>query len=85
MGIERIARKPTARLAIAVGRASCAVNLDWAWIQRNPAMIGNLLVDHIILSRAARPHCLFVISLPLGYLVFKTKRCRQRHPGLFLA
>jgi len=26
------------------------VNLDWAWIQRNLAMIGNLLVDHIILS-----------------------------------
>jgi osmoprotectant transport system permease protein len=49
------------------------VNLDWAWIQRNLAMIGNLLVDHIILSVLPVLIAL-VISLPLGYLVFKTKR-----------
>jgi osmoprotectant transport system permease protein len=49
------------------------VNLDWAWIQRNLAMIGNLLVDHVILSVLPVLIAL-VISLPLGFLVFKTKR-----------
>lgn len=49
------------------------MNLDWAWIQRNLAMIGNLLVDHIILSVLPVLIAL-VISLPLGFLVFKTKR-----------
>jgi osmoprotectant transport system permease protein len=49
------------------------VNLDWAWIQRNLAMIGNLLVEHIILSVLPVLIAL-VISLPLGFLVFKTKR-----------
>jgi osmoprotectant transport system permease protein len=49
------------------------VNLDWAWIERNLSMIGSLLVEHIIL--AVLPVLIaFVISLPLGYLVTKTKR-----------
>jgi osmoprotectant transport system permease protein len=49
------------------------VNLDWAWIQRNLAMIGSLLVEHVILS--VLPVLIaIVISLPLGFLVFKTKR-----------
>ena len=49
------------------------MNLDWAWIQRNLAMIGNLLVDHIILSVLPVLIAL-IVSLPLGFLVFKTKR-----------
>ena len=49
------------------------MNLDWAWIQRNLAMIGDLLVEHIILSVLPVLIAL-VISLPLGFLVFKTKR-----------
>jgi osmoprotectant transport system permease protein len=49
------------------------VNLDWAWIQRNLAMIGSLLVDHIILSVLPVLIAL-IVSLPLGFLVFKTKR-----------
>jgi len=49
------------------------VNLDWAWIQRNLAMIGTLLVEHIVLSVLPVLIAL-VISLPLGFLVFKTKR-----------
>ena len=49
------------------------MNLDWAWIQRNLAMIGSLLVDHIILSVLPVLIAL-VVSLPLGFLVFKTKR-----------
>jgi osmoprotectant transport system permease protein len=49
------------------------VNLDWAWIERNLPMIGSLLVEHIIL--AVLPVVIaFVIGLPLGYLVSKTKR-----------
>lgn len=49
------------------------MNLDWAWIQRNLAMIGSLLVEHIVLSVLPVLIAL-VISLPLGFLVFKTKR-----------
>ena len=49
------------------------MNLDWAWIQRNLAMIGSLLVEHIILSVLPVLIAL-VVSLPLGFLVFKTKR-----------
>jgi osmoprotectant transport system permease protein len=49
------------------------VNLDWAWIERNLPMIGSLLVEHIIL--AVLPVLIaFVVSLPLGYLVHRTKR-----------
>ena len=49
------------------------MNLDWAWIERNLPMIGSLLVEHIIL--AVLPVVIaFVIALPLGYLVSKTKR-----------
>jgi osmoprotectant transport system permease protein len=47
------------------------VNLDWAWLNRNLEMIGELLVEHVILALV--PVVLaFVISLPLGYLVSKT-------------
>jgi len=49
------------------------VNLDWAWISRNLSMIGGLLVEHIILSVLPVLIAL-VISLPLGFLVFKTKK-----------
>jgi osmoprotectant transport system permease protein len=49
------------------------VNLDWAWIERNLSMIGSLLVEHVVL--AVLPVLIaFVVSLPLGFLVHKTKR-----------
>jgi len=49
------------------------VNLDWAWIERNLPMIGSLLVEHIVL--AVLPVLIaFVVSLPLGFFVHKTKR-----------
>jgi osmoprotectant transport system permease protein len=49
------------------------VNLDWAWIERNLPMIGSLLVEHVVL--AVLPVLIaFVVSLPLGFLVHKTKR-----------
>jgi osmoprotectant transport system permease protein len=47
------------------------VNLDWAWVERNLQMIGELTVEHVILALV--PVVLaFVISIPLGYLVSKT-------------
>jgi osmoprotectant transport system permease protein len=49
------------------------MNLDWAWIERNLSMIGSLLVEHIILA-IVPVLVAFVISLPLGFLVSKTKR-----------
>jgi osmoprotectant transport system permease protein len=49
------------------------VNLDWAWIERNLSMIGSLLLEHVILALVPVVIA-FVISLPLGYLVSKTKR-----------
>jgi osmoprotectant transport system permease protein len=49
------------------------VNLDWAWIERNLSMIGSLLLEHVILALAPVVIA-FVIALPLGYLVSKTRR-----------
>jgi osmoprotectant transport system permease protein len=49
------------------------VNLDWAWIERNLSMIGSLLLEHVILALVPVVIA-FVISLPLGYLVSKTRR-----------
>jgi osmoprotectant transport system permease protein len=47
------------------------VSLDWEWLSRNLEMIGRLLVEHMILALV--PVVLaFLISLPLGYLVFRT-------------
>ena len=49
------------------------MSMDWAWIERNLSMIGSLLVEHVILSLVPVVIA-FVISLPLGYLVSKTRR-----------
>ena len=49
------------------------MNLDWAWIERNLPMIGSLLVEHIVLA-VLQVLIAFVVSLPLGFLVHKTKR-----------
>jgi osmoprotectant transport system permease protein len=49
------------------------VNLDWDWINRNLPLIGNLTLQHTIL--AVVPVLLaFVVSVPLGYLVYRTSR-----------
>jgi osmoprotectant transport system permease protein len=47
--------------------------IDWAWIQRNLSMIAELLVEHVILS-IVPVLAAIVISIPLGYLVFRTGR-----------
>jgi osmoprotectant transport system permease protein len=47
--------------------------IDWAWIQRNLGMIGQLMVEHVILS-IVPVLAAIVISIPLGYLVFRTGR-----------
>jgi osmoprotectant transport system permease protein len=49
------------------------VNLDWAWIERNLSMIGSLLLEHVVLALVPVVIA-FVIALPLGYLVSKTRR-----------
>lgn len=49
------------------------MNLDWRWIQRNEGLIGNLTLQHSIL--AVVPVLLaFLVSVPLGYLVYRTRR-----------
>lgn len=47
------------------------MNLDWAWISRNASLILTLLGQHIVLS-VVPVLIAFVVSLPLGYLVYKT-------------
>lgn len=47
--------------------------IDWGWIQRNLMMIGQLTGEHVILS-IVPVLAAFVISIPLGYLVFRTGR-----------
>jgi osmoprotectant transport system permease protein len=47
------------------------VNLDWDWLYRNLEMIGRLLVEHVILA-VVPVVVAFLVSLPVGYLVFKT-------------
>jgi osmoprotectant transport system permease protein len=47
------------------------MNLDWAWVQRNSADIAILVRDHAILAVVPVLIAL-VVSLPLGYLVYRT-------------
>jgi osmoprotectant transport system permease protein len=47
------------------------MNLDWDWINRNLPEIGELTWQHTILS-VVPVVIAFLISIPLGYLVFKT-------------
>ncbi len=49
------------------------MNLDWAWIQRNLAMIANLLGQHAVLS-IVPVVAAFLVAIPLGFLVFRTGR-----------
>ncbi|HET9647658.1 MAG TPA: ABC transporter permease [Microlunatus sp.] len=49
------------------------MNLDWQWIQRNTALILNLLGQHVVLSIVPVLIAL-VVSLPLGFAVFRTGR-----------
>ena len=49
------------------------MNLDWSWLQRNAETIAILLGAHAVL--AVVPVLLaLIVSVPLGYLVFKTGR-----------
>jgi osmoprotectant transport system permease protein len=47
------------------------MNLDWDWITRNLPEIGELTWQHTVLS-VVPVVIAFLISIPLGYLVFKT-------------
>ncbi len=49
------------------------MNLDWNWIERNRSLIGDLTWQHTVL--AVVPVLLaFVVSIPLGYAVYRTGR-----------
>lgn len=47
--------------------------MDWAWIKRNTDLILSLLGQHIVLSIVPVLLAL-VVSLPLGYLIYRTGR-----------
>ncbi|MDN5761981.1 MAG: ABC transporter permease [Microlunatus sp.] len=47
--------------------------IDWEWVQRNLGMIAALLAEHIVLSIVPVVAAL-VVSIPLGYLVFRTAK-----------
>jgi osmoprotectant transport system permease protein len=47
------------------------MNLNWEWIQRNLGYIAELFAQHVVLS-IVPVVAAFVISLPLGFLVFRT-------------
>jgi osmoprotectant transport system permease protein len=47
--------------------------IDWSWIQRNLGVIAGLLGEHVILS-IVPVVAAFLLSIPLGYLVFRTGR-----------
>ena len=47
--------------------------IDWAWIQRNLGMIAQLLGEHVVLA-IVPVLAAIIISIPLGYLVFRTGR-----------
>jgi osmoprotectant transport system permease protein len=45
--------------------------MNWQWIADNPALIGTALWQHLILALV--PVVLsFIVSIPIGYLVFRT-------------
>jgi osmoprotectant transport system permease protein len=49
------------------------MNLDWRWINRNLGMIGGLTAQHAVLAVLPVLAAL-VVSIPLGFLVFRTGR-----------
>ena len=49
------------------------MNLDWAWLQRNADDIARLLGEHALLAILPVLAAL-VFAIPLGYLVFRTRR-----------
>jgi osmoprotectant transport system permease protein len=46
-------------------------SLDWDWMVRNAGLIGGLTLEHAILA-VVPVLAAFVVSVPLGYLVFRT-------------
>jgi osmoprotectant transport system permease protein len=57
-------------------------SLDWEWLSRNAGMIGGLTLEHAILS-VVPVLVAFVVSIPLGYLVFRTGRAANSLLAVF--
>ena len=49
------------------------MNLDWAWLRRNADDIARLLAEHALLAIIPVVAALLA-AIPLGYLVFRTRR-----------
>ncbi len=57
-------------------------SLDWNWLGRNAGMIGSLTLEHAILA-VVPVLVAFAVSIPLGYLVFRTGRAANSVLALF--
>ena len=58
------------------------MNLDWRWVNNNLDLIGRSLVEHVVL--AVVPVLLaLVISIPLGFGVFKTNKAANAVLAVF--
>ncbi len=55
---------------------------DWAWLQRNAGEIAALLGEHAVLA-IVPVIVAFVVSIPLGYLVYLTKKAANPILGAF--
>jgi osmoprotectant transport system permease protein len=58
------------------------VNLDWDWLQRNATDIAALLGEHALLAVIPVLAAL-VVAIPLGFVVFKTKRASNAILAVF--
>jgi osmoprotectant transport system permease protein len=56
--------------------------MNWEWIQRNLGYIGGLLGQHVVLS-VVPVVAAFIISIPLGFLVFRTGKAANVLLALF--
>ena len=56
--------------------------INWEWIQRNLDLIGALLLEHTVLS-VVPVIAAFIVSIPLGYLVFRTGKAANAILALF--
>lgn len=45
--------------------------IDWAWIERNAARIGTLLVEHTVLA-IVPVVCALLLAVPIGYLIHRS-------------
>lgn len=57
-------------------------SLDWDWLGRNAQMIGGLTLEHAVLA-VVPVLAAFLLSIPIGYLVFRTGRAANTLLAVF--